>query len=278
MQTWFDLVERIGSRSWQRTAGKCSTASWYLFKDPFGSLWWSHEGVATYLFVTWVVRFRRQSNWLFMALYLNTCAHSLQVFDGGSLDRTERYSVNVSLTRSGLPQCIPSLNRNMIKRRDARADLLSFLFHSFRLRSWSRSLQNGPDPLWNRLQKSGSSVKIRSVFFYNRMFYKDALDLLHRYIPWASRVPLNLGLVWLLSWKSVPSIGSNPVFWTNAFQAWLGEVWSFLNSYRNPVKGSKPLGLGNLLCLTKPMRLSLWDLLWMPGRTPPRIFALELIK
>lgn len=38
----------------------------------------------------------------------------------------------------------------------------------------------------------------------------------------------------------------------------VGEVWSFLNSYRNPVKVDViPLGLGNLLCLTKPMRLSL---------------------
>ncbi|KAJ4941333.1 hypothetical protein NE237_014286 [Protea cynaroides] len=87
--------------------------------------------VAIYLFTRWVVRFRRKGGWLNTALYLNTCGHALIYNYGGTFEKETRVFVSISLSRDGIPRCIPEFHRRMIRMRDCKADRLVQLDLSF---------------------------------------------------------------------------------------------------------------------------------------------------
>lgn len=80
--------------------------------------------VGVYLFVRWFIQFRRRSGWLNTALYLKASGTCLMRYYGGDFDRHLARTFPVSLTRSGIPRCIPSFHRRLISRRDERSDKL----------------------------------------------------------------------------------------------------------------------------------------------------------
>lgn len=78
-----------------------------------------------------VIRLRRKSGALFVALYLKQCASSLQKAYGGTKSPPDLLPFPVSLTRSGYPRIIPRFHRRMIYRRDDKADILVKIYLSF---------------------------------------------------------------------------------------------------------------------------------------------------
>lgn len=90
--------------------------------------------IAVYLFARWLHAFRRKAGWLNTALYLKCCAVCLQRYYSGSFERTAAIPFPVSLTRTGLPRCIPAFHRRMIVRKDDGADrLVKFYLSVFSL-------------------------------------------------------------------------------------------------------------------------------------------------
>jgi len=87
--------------------------------------------IAAYLFTKTVLRLVRKSGGLFVALYLKQCASSLQLAYGGDKTPLSLLPVPVSLTRSGYPRIIPRFHRNIIFKRDERADVLVQMYLSF---------------------------------------------------------------------------------------------------------------------------------------------------
>lgn len=79
--------------------------------------------IGAYLFSKEVHRLVKSSGLLFTALYLKQCASSLQIAYGG-IYTPGLLPVPVSLTRSGYPRIIPSFHRNLIMRKDEKADVL----------------------------------------------------------------------------------------------------------------------------------------------------------
>lgn len=68
--------------------------------------------------------------WLNLALYLKAASVCLMRFYGGEFHRHEA----VSLTRSGIPRCIPPFHRKMLMARDEKADkLVKFYLSIFSL-------------------------------------------------------------------------------------------------------------------------------------------------
>ncbi|KAL6954286.1 hypothetical protein U1Q18_043942 [Sarracenia purpurea var. burkii] len=87
--------------------------------------------IATFLFVKWMRGFKRKAGWLSLGLYMKTSSVCLMRFDGGSFEKHLPLPYPVSLTRSGLPGCIPAFHRRAISRRDEKADKLVKLYLSF---------------------------------------------------------------------------------------------------------------------------------------------------
>lgn len=67
---------------------------------------------------------RKSGGWLGVALYVKASSVCLMRYYCGSFDKNEPLPFPVSLTRSGLPRCIPLFHRKMIMRRDDKADKL----------------------------------------------------------------------------------------------------------------------------------------------------------
>lgn len=85
-------------------------------------------GLSVAHFVRQVIHLRKNSGWLFTALYLKQCAVSLQRYYGWSGEKkwliNQSSSVSVSLTRSGIPRIIPRHHRHWISLRNERSDFL----------------------------------------------------------------------------------------------------------------------------------------------------------
>ena len=68
--------------------------------------------------------------WVVECFTLFKSAVCLMTYYGGRFDRHSPLPFPVSLTRSGLPRCIPAFHRKMISRRDEKADRLVKFFLS----------------------------------------------------------------------------------------------------------------------------------------------------
>ncbi|KAF1889387.1 hypothetical protein Lal_00024712 [Lupinus albus] len=121
--------------------------------------------IAVYLYAKAVKRLYRKSGGLFLALYLKQCASSLQIAYGGDRRPHDRLPVPVSLTRL------------LAKRMD---------FSTF------ASIVSP----WKDLEKV-----VQAVNWVAEMLPQ----LVGRYLPWVSKIPLDEGVTWEPTWKAIPN-------------------------------------------------------------------------
>lgn len=102
----------------------------------YGSLT-KERSIASYLFVRCLLRFKKKAGWLSTGLYLKSSNVSLIRYYAQSFHKHSPLPYPLSLTRTGIPGCIPSFQFRLIARRDERADKLVkfylFLFAIYKL-------------------------------------------------------------------------------------------------------------------------------------------------
>lgn len=86
--------------------------------------------ISAFLFAKWLVGSIKRSGYLNTALYLKSCSVSLMRFYSG-MGVPSRLPYPISLSRDGIPRVIPRFNRELIRRRDERADRIVQLFLSY---------------------------------------------------------------------------------------------------------------------------------------------------
>lgn len=133
MTILFNLVQRVPTFSWQSLFEQTRLLKGFLLRVPLiisGVL--SREvGLAAVLFVREVIRLKRKSGLLFVALYLKQCGVCLQRYYAGSYQKGDSISVSVSLTRCGIPKIIPSVLRKHVRARSDRGDIIVKLYLSW---------------------------------------------------------------------------------------------------------------------------------------------------
>lgn len=157
--------------------------------------------IATHLFWVAARRIQKRSGWLHFALYLKQCKVTLQKFTAGDKIPTG-ITPSVSLTRKGLPRIIPPFHRGKIER----GEVLIIQLYISLFSSVSKLI-----PLAARVRKSlfvsitsppKSIDSIESVAGEIRPLLRQ---LILRYVPWVTRIPLHQGMSFVPTWKAVPS-------------------------------------------------------------------------
>jgi len=126
MKTFYHLfsgIEQVPPYSWRGVFEHTRRFLELLLRVPLvaSAVLSCEVGLAAADFVKRVYRLKRQSGLLYTALYLKACRVALQRYYAGYFNRHESMSVQVSLTRTGLPRIIPSILRHRIRRRDKHA-------------------------------------------------------------------------------------------------------------------------------------------------------------
>lgn len=161
--------------------------------------------IAAYLFSQKVCHLKRKSGLLFVALYLKTCAVSLQKFYGESTYSHGLLSPKVSLTRCGLPTIIPSFHRKVIRRRDSRADICVKVYLSwFTLARIVLLAPKVSKETFKSLNDSSPDIE-KAVDFIHGLHHKIRA-VISRYIPHHTTIPVKQGIRWVPTWKSVPNM------------------------------------------------------------------------
>lgn len=143
----------------------------------------------------------RKGGWLATSIYLKACSSCLIKYYGGQFDRHCELPYPVSLTRTGIPRCIPSFHRAMIRRRDTKAgQIVKFYLSLF---SISR--------LVVIQKKSYFYLKYKTICenapadFDDKPFKVNVSLLTKRLAaPYIQRIPMRLGLRWKPSWTESP--------------------------------------------------------------------------
>lgn len=162
--------------------------------------------IAAYLFAKEVVRIQRHSGYLFTALYLKQCAACLQQHYSGDVVDSTQMSPYVSLTRSGLPRIIPSFHRRLIKDgvRPRSDNLVKMYLSWFTV---ARLVMEAPKVS----SRTFSSITSQPTNWPRILVAVEQLrmitySLLHRYVPWINTIPVNQGMCWTPTWKSLPNM------------------------------------------------------------------------
>lgn len=171
----------------------------------------------------------RKSGLLFCALYLKQCAVHLQRFYSRSSDfkaiTSLSFPVSVSLTRRGIPRIIPVRHRHCISVRDQRADyLVRWYLSCFTL---AKIIRLAKQPSFDSIIGEARDIEsVREVLGWIKMSKPFILPL---YLPWIHTIPLNKGLSWIPTWKSLPN--SDRLFDkkipSNVFSSLKREIASF---------------------------------------------------
>ncbi|GMN74458.1 hypothetical protein TIFTF001_052379, partial [Ficus carica] len=158
-------------------------------------------GLAMVLFIKQIQHLRKKSGLLYTALYLKQCSVALQrAYAGNPIDSSA--SVSVSLTRSGYPRIIPV--RHIISCHSDRSDYLVRLYLSWF--GLSRIIVIGKPVTKSLFESITEPIKdldsVREVLDLMKSHFKS----IHRKsLPWISTIPLNKGMVWQPTWKTVPN-------------------------------------------------------------------------
>lgn len=159
--------------------------------------------IAIFLFSKQCLRLARKCGWLFLALYLKQCSSSLQIAYAGVCTRHNLLPVMVSLTRAGYPRIIPSFHRNMIKKGDDRADRLVQLYLSFF--TISKIIELAKKVSSSTFKSIVEPTDLEAASEFCGRLRESFPDLIGRYLPWVSTIPLNQGITWLPTWKALPT-------------------------------------------------------------------------
>lgn len=197
------MIERLGCRLWRSDLEVTRRMIGLLTKVQlcvFGSLT-KEVCIATYLFCQWVYRFRRKSRWLSLGLYLKAANVCLMRYYSHSFEKNAALPHPISLTRSGIPRCIPSFHRRMISRRDEKADKLVRLYLSFftisKLILVSKKSTHQYSSIVDFCKAENLSKLIKEITDLGR-------SMIERYVPRISEIPLKIGLSWKPSWAASP--------------------------------------------------------------------------
>lgn len=202
----FNKLVSVSRVRWQRVLEDSRIMRSYLQKVNliiFDDLT-KERSIAMYLFSLAVIRLVRKSGMLFTALYLKQCTSCLQKAYGGIPQPKARLSVLVSLTKSGYPRIIPSFHRRLIMEKGPRSGLLVKLYLS--AFSINKIILLAP-----KITKStfASIVTPTESIKKLKTFYKGVSpklkDLILRYVPSITEIPLHQGITWRPTWKSVPT-------------------------------------------------------------------------
>lgn len=120
---------------------------------------------------------------------------------GGNFDKDEGLPFPISLTRSGIPRCVPTFHRRKIARRDEAAeklvkfDLSIFSLYKLILIGKKMNFQ------YTSIVKPCSPIPDEFLVEFRSM----VVELAERYVPPLFEIPMNLGLRWHAIWTS-PSV------------------------------------------------------------------------
>lgn len=141
---------------------------------------------------------------LHCAFYLKQCASSLQKAYGGLPSAHDLLPVPVSLTRSGYPQIIPSFHRQRMYVKDDYSDTLVQIFLSFF--SLAKVLLVAKKVSKYTFTSISSPVQdMDSVIELIGKMKSCMSQLVSRYLPRVSRIPLFQGMSWDPTWKALPT-------------------------------------------------------------------------
>lgn len=135
--------------------------------------------------------FKRKAGWLWTGLYIKATSSSLMRYYGGEfINKHEALPHPISLTRCGLPRVIPPFHRQMIRRRDGKAD--ETVRFDFSLFSVSKLI------LVRKRQSFGfPSIVGASLGRPDRvlgLLKERCVSLAERYVPQLFSIPMNVGL------------------------------------------------------------------------------------
>lgn len=200
-----NFIEKVTQYSWRSVFEGTRRLKGLLSRVPLiltGHL--SVEvGLAMVLFIKQIQHLRKKSGLLYTALYLKQCSVALQrAYAGNPIDSSA--SVSVSLTRSGYPRIIPVRHRHIISCHSDRSDYLVRLYLSWF--GLSRIIVIGKPVTKSLFESITEPIKdldsVREVLDLMKSHFKS----IHRKsLPWISTIPLNKGMVWQPTWKTVPN-------------------------------------------------------------------------
>ena len=160
--------------------------------------------ISGYPFAKEVIRLRRKSGLLFTALYLKQCSSALmKAYANDPIVGTSPFPV--SLTRSGYPRIIPAFHRRIIYRKDERSDKVVQLYLTWfsvaKVIVLAKPITKETFRSITDLPKDMDSV--RSVVGELKT---HGMELIYRYLPGISTIPIHQGISWEPTWKSVPNV------------------------------------------------------------------------
>lgn len=207
MMDLFSIIQRLPIVYWRKVFERLGPLTGFLNRVSLvvtGSL--SCEmSISAFLFAKVVVRLARKGGLLTTALYLKQCSVLLQMFYGGVRTDVD-HTVWVSTNRSGIPTIIPPHHRRLIMRRDEKSDILVKFYLSWfslsklfrRDRPFSRkNVASIEDMSKNRAGTQSMCMEWLNIHHAR---------LLDRYLPQIRNIPINLGMRWIPTWKSVPNL------------------------------------------------------------------------
>lgn len=154
--------------------------------------------ISVHLFGKAIWTLGRKSGWLFAALYLKQARVALQRYV--AQDSIPELSVYVSLTKSGIPRIIPSFHRARLRRGDLR--IIKLYMSLFSLSKFIALAAKVTPDTFSSIITPSNLTDISQVAGEMRPYLKD---LLVRYIPRISSLPLYQGLRFDPTWKSLPN-------------------------------------------------------------------------
>jgi len=112
-------------------------------------------------------------------------------------------SVQVSLTRTGLPRIIPPILRHRIRRRDKHADLLVRIYLSwFGLGKLIKLAPKVKKATFESITQPSKNIEsIKGVLSEIKESFRELQPM---YLPFIRDIPLHKGMTWQPTWKSTP--------------------------------------------------------------------------
>lgn len=206
MKPLFTIILRITALSWRRALESPRSIKGYLSKVNlvlFFSLT-KERCLAAHWFAKKIVRMGQKSGWLHASIYCKYASAALQTAYVGEFPIHQPFPI--SLTRSGYPRIIPPYHRKVIAVGDDRADDLVRMYMSFF--SLTKVI-----PLAKKVSKSTfesitaplTDSEEESVNSMANTVKQLLPQLVTRYIPWVTQIPLRQGISWSPTWKAIPN-------------------------------------------------------------------------
>lgn len=115
-------------------------------------------------------------------------------------------SVPVSLTRSGLPRIIPSFHRSIIRCRSSEGDILiRFYLSIFTVSKFILLAKPVSKSTFKTIIDPPKAKDMASILGVVSDLKLVLADLINRYTPWIDSLPLDQGLTFEPTWKSLPT-------------------------------------------------------------------------